>query len=316
MNVLMFVMTMLMLLVLMTYARLETYRSSQIFQVIFENYMEKDERGYINMIALKTYDAAKGSKKESSGSKEKVMASPRISLSPLLKKGEKEKAPQEAAAFTVLLKNLIMTLYDKQPFYQEMVQQRPAFVDELIAAMVQASAELPEDKALKKAADLANIKLADDQLEDVFYKMLQGAPFKEVSAKPAADLVKEIPKEQVQSEDDPGDATSIEKEAEEHRSPKGYYSLLDFVTLQSWNKVRVYLASREVLKAIFRDDGIVDDVIRKRNELYHQASLADSEGLKSLSASFKNEYQNRSDSAIGADILDFSVTKTNPKKYE
>lgn len=315
MNVLIFVTTMLMLLVLMTYARLETYRSSQIFQVLFESYMEKDERGYINIVALKQYDAAKGSKKDSSGPKEKVLASPRITLSPLLKKEEREKAPQEAASFTVLLKNLITTLYADQPFYQKMMEKRPSFIDEMIAKLIQAVAELPDGKEIKNAADIANLKLGDDQLDDVFFKMLQGAPYKDVSAPLVPDLLKEVPKEQVQSDDDPSDETSIEKEAEEHKSPKGYFSLLDFVTMQPWNKVRVYLAPKEVLKAIYRDDAIVNDVINKRNELFHQAYLVDPDGIKSLSESFKNEFNNRQDPAIG-DVLDYTVTKTNPKKYE
>lgn len=316
MNVLIFVMTMLMLLSIMTFARLENYRSSQIFQVLFENYMEKDERGYINMVALKTYDATKGSKKENSGAKEKVLASPRISLAPLLKKGEKEKAPQEAASFTVLLKNLMTTLYADQPFYKKIIEERPSFQDEIIAALIKSAAELPKGKGLKNAADIANLKLDDDELQDVFYKMLKGAPYKDLNKTLVPDLTKEVPKEQVQKDDDDSDDTSIEKEREEHKSPQGYFSLLDFLTLQSWNKVRVYLAPREVLQAIYRNDAIVNDVINKRNELYHQAYLGDSEGTKSLSESFKNEFNNRQDPAVGDDVLDYTVTKTNPKKYE
>jgi hypothetical protein len=316
MNVLIFVMTMLMLLSIMTYARLETYRSSQVFQVLFENYMEKDERGYINKVALKTYDDTKGSTKESTGSKEKVKASPRISLSPLLKKVEKEKAPQEAASFTVLLKNLMTTLYAEQPFYQKIMQERPSFQDEIIAALIKSASELPKGKGLKNAADIANLKLDDDKLQDVFYKMLKGAPYKDLNQTLVPDLTKEVPKEEVQSDDDASDEPSIGKEAEEYRSQQGYFSLLDFLTMQSWNKVRVYLAPREVLQAIYRNDAIVNDVINKRNELYHQASMSDSEGAKSLSESFKNEFNNRQDPGIGDDVLDYTVTKTNPKKYE
>ncbi len=121
-------MTMLMLLALMTYGRLETYRSSQIFQVLFENYMEEDERGYINMIALKKYNDAKGSKKESGATRPKVLASPRISISLLLKKEDKEKAPLEVASFYALFKNLMISLYDEQPFYKKILEERPHFL--------------------------------------------------------------------------------------------------------------------------------------------------------------------------------------------
>ncbi|MBA3815552.1 MAG: hypothetical protein H0X29_03360 [Parachlamydiaceae bacterium] len=179
--------------------------------------------------------------------------------------------------------------------------------------MTQSASQLPEDKGLKKAADIANLKLGDDELDDVFYKMLKGAPFKDLDKTVVPDLSKEVPKEQVQEEDDASDVGT--EKADEHRSPKGYFSLLDFVTLQPLNKVRIYLAPREVLKAVYRDDAIVNDVINKRNELYHQASSGDNETIKSLSEAFKNEFNNRQDQAVG-DVLDFTVTKTNPKKYE
>lgn len=315
MNVLIFVMTMLMLLALMTYARLETYRNSQVFQILFENFMQKDERGYINMVAEKKYETTKGSTRESGkGSTKKVAASPRVSLNLLFKKTEKEGAPQAVEHFKALLKNLMTTLYEEQPFYQQIYEKRPSFIDDIVAALIRTVENLPENQKLKKTTDLANLTLGDDQLDDTFYKMLHGAPYKEVFER--VEAPPEEKAEEVQSDEDPSDSSIIEKEAEEHQSPKGYYSLLDFITLQPLDRVRVYLAPKEVLKAVYRNDAIVNDIIRKRGELYHQAQLTDSDGIKSLSESFKNEFQNRQDPTVGDDVLDYTVTKTNPTKYE
>lgn len=316
MNVLIFVTTMLMLLALLTYARLETYRGSQVFHLLFEHYMQKDERGYVNMVAEKVYDSTKGSTKESKGSGQKVAASPRVVLAVLFKKKEGDQAPQEVSSVTALLKNLMMTLYADQPFYKQILEQRPSFLDEIIAGLTHSVDQLPEERKLKKAVDLANLSLGDDQLDDVFYKMLHGAEYKDVNQEDSIDYLVEKPKEEVESDEDASDAATIEKEAEEHQSPKGYYSLLDFITLQPLHKVRIYLAPKEVLKAIYRDDGIVEDIIKKRKELYNESQLADEEGVKSLGESFKNQFQNRQDPAVHDDILDFTVTKTNPKKYE
>lgn len=312
MNVLIFVMTMLMLMALMTYARLNAYRSSQVFQTLFEHYMQRDERGYINVAAEKVYAATKGSTKGGKSSGQRVSASPRVSLGPLIKKTEKESAPQVYHHFAALLKSLMTTLYAKQPFFTEMQAQRPSFLDEIITALVRSVDELPSDKRPKKAADLANIRLGDEQLDDVFYKMLRGAPYNEVYNAESTSITPSP--EQAQGDEDQSDASVIEKEGEEYKSPKGYFSLLDFITLQPVNKVRVFLAPTEVLKAIFIHDDIVNDIIRKRKELYHQALVTDSEGVKSLSASFKNEFDNREDPAVGSDILDFTVTKTNPSR--
>lgn len=316
MNVLIFVTTVLMLLALITYARLETYRGSQIFHLLFEHYMQKDERGYTNMVAEKVYDSTKGSTKQSKNSGQKVAASPRVVLGVLLRKTEREQAPQEVTSVTALLKNLMMTLYADQPFYHQIAMQRPSFLDEIVAGLEHAVDQLSDEHKPKKAVDLANISLGDDQLDDVFYKMLHGAAYKEVNHLQEVHHLIEGTKEEVESDEDASDANTIEKEAEEHHSPKGYYSLLDFVTLQPLHKVRIYLASKEVLKAIYRDDALVEDLIRKRNELYHEAQLADEEGVKSMSESFQNEFQNRHDPAVHDDILDYTITKTNPKKYE
>lgn len=317
MNILIFVMTMLLLLASMTYARLEVYRNSQIFQVLFESYMQKDERGYINLAAQREYDRTKGSKKGSKESGNKVDASPRISLSPLFKKQGKEEDPKEKERFLVLLKNLITSLYADQPFYREMQKQRPQFVDDVILALMRSVDSLPEAKRPKKAVDLANIHLGDDQLNEVYYKMLHGAPSKEIiEAQPSALLMQE-PIEDNEHDDDESDAAIAEKEADEHKSPKGYYSLLDFVTLDPVKKVRIYLASPEVLEAIyFNNPDIVQEILRERRELYKEALGHDKEGIKSLSETFKNRFNNREDPLVGESILDFTVSKTDPKKYE
>ena len=86
MNVLLYVMTMLMLIVLISYARLETYRSSQIYQVLFKHYMENDERGYINLLVEQQYNTTAVSSKENDKRNPPIHANPRLSISMLLDK--------------------------------------------------------------------------------------------------------------------------------------------------------------------------------------------------------------------------------------
>ena len=101
MNVLIFVMTMLMLLTLMTYAKLETYRSSQVFQVLLEHYMQKDERGYINLAAEDTYDGIKKVAKKTDtepveeAPKPKAEGNARLSLALIKDKSKRDSNPQE-----------------------------------------------------------------------------------------------------------------------------------------------------------------------------------------------------------------------------
>ena len=59
MNILLMVMVMLMMLSLMTYAKLETYRSTQILDQFFNHYMQIEERGFINEDAVEKYKSTK-----------------------------------------------------------------------------------------------------------------------------------------------------------------------------------------------------------------------------------------------------------------
>lgn len=297
-----------MLLSLMTYARFETYRNSQIFQVFFNNYMEKDERGYVNLGAEKQYAATKGSSKDGSGgSQPKVNANRRISLALLASKDKREKQAKDWAQERLLLKNLINVLYNDQPFFQQVIQERPQVVDELINSLVQTIDGLPENKKLKKAEELANLKLGDPLLDLLFYKILHGAPYKEVIKEQPSLLPEQKEEKKGEAEDDD---SSVQSESEEFKSTKGYFSLLDFVNVSPTLKIRVYLAPREVLMAIFNDQGIVDEMMLQRKALYKQAN-ADGD-LKALSETFQNQFEQRRPQDIDKSMLDFSVTKTNP----
>ena len=57
--------------------------------------------------------------------------------------------------------------------------------------------------------------------------------------------------------------------------------------------MRVYLAPKEMLTAIFHDPGVVDEIIAQRQDLYKLAldvKEGDQQGLKMLSDSFKNQF--------------------------
>jgi hypothetical protein len=302
MNVLIFVMTILMLLSLMTYARLDTYFGSEIFQVLFKNYMEEYERGYINDRAVKLYHLLKVSEKKGSSSPTKAAATPQLSLILLKDKKQRESKQGEWQQRVILLKRLMSTLYENQPFFKRLMEENSSFLDELVAQLTQAIDALPEEKAPKKIIDLALVTLADPKLDAAFYKMLHGAlSIKESEEAEAADA----------EEKDEG---KLIEDGSECESPAGYYSLIDFIDFSPNSKIRIYLASREVLSSIFLDPAVVEEIIRVRNSLYKEAK-ANAE-TKELEERFKGQFDARRDPAIDSGLLDYSVTKTNPKSYE
>lgn len=309
MNVLIFVMTMLMMLSLMTYARLETFRSSQAFQMIFKHYMQEDERGYINLQAEKTYKEVKVSEKDGKARK-KIDASPRMSIGLFFDSNREEKL-KEWMQTKVLFKNLIKVLYAKQPFYIKIEKERPSFIDDLIRSMTQTIDGLSKEKKPKAPSDLANIKLDDPLLDSALYKMLHGAVYDNVSEQEKV-LVK---KDKIQDEESETsvDDDDLSNEVAEFKSPEGYYSLLDFITGSAKPKVRIYLASREVLQAIFHEPTIVESIIEEREQLYRQT--ISEVNIDQLDDNFKNKFLKMKDPMIDDETLDFSVSKTNPKYY-
>lgn len=324
MNVLIFVMTMLMLLSLMTYARLETYRSSQTFQMIFKHYMQEDERGYINVRAKEAYKKIKVTEKDDKDGKKKptpkkIDASPRIGIG-LLFNPDREAKGKEWEQTKVLLKNLMRTLYKEQGFYKELEAKRPNFVDDLIPAITRAVDELPKDVKPKHAVGLGNLELPDRQLNSVLYKMLHGASYVDVLTDEQKKSLEQrngfVLRDNSTNADVEAAADEEESsdDADEYKSPEGYFSLLDFVNSGSKPKIRIYLAPKEVLQAIFNEPSTVNSIIEERQRLYQQA---DSDGdIGQLSESFKNQFIKLKDASIEDDTLNFTISKTNPKYYK
>jgi hypothetical protein len=316
MNVLLFVMTMLMLLALMTYSRLDVYRSSQMFQMVFKHYMETDERGHFNVKAKPMYDSIKVQTKAGKAGSKPAEGSPRIGIELLLDKSKREKQEKEWIQTRILLKNLINTLYEKQPFYKTALEKRPSLPDDLINSITAAIDDLDKDSKPKSAADLANLKLSDPELDQILYKILQGGAYKEIPPEKKKESVTSLETpEVVEAEADQSQADpSLKDEDKEFKSIEGYYSLLDFITAKKPPKVRVFLASREVLQSIFPNPETVNAILSERKQLYLQAR-ADGD-TKELADSFKNQFERYKDQSIDSASLSFDVSKTDPRKYE
>jgi hypothetical protein len=307
MNVLLFVSTLIMLMAMLTYARLESYRNFSLMQSRFMSYMEKTERGTINLAAEEAYDVIV-EKKGSHEASKKSKALSRLSIVPFLDpKKQKEGYPE----LLNLAKKLIVLLYKDQPFFEEMAKKRPDFLDAFFIALRTAVSKLPKEKqVIKKAEDLSQLNLEDDALNTFSYYIFNGTMDKE-QKKPGAS------KQSLPLPEDGGEDDDVDREPgknEEHKSPQGYYSFLDFITMQEASKVRVFLTSPQLLLAIFDDPSIVRSIMETRKMLYQKVTK---EGLSAEAASeqFKSQFAPGGNSSF-SQILDFSVSKTNPKNYE
>ncbi|MCE5317383.1 MAG: hypothetical protein LLG04_08470 [Parachlamydia sp.] len=320
MNVLLFATSMILLLATLTYARIETYRSFSILQGEFNRYMEMTERSAINNAARTWYETSVASRSTGKGSQQKgkKQALSRLSFVVFIDSKKQGAYSQEYPQLVILAKKLMAVLYKDQRFYKEMEQKRPDFTSQLLASLMIAENQPQEqkmqqktDQKMTRASDLANLNLQDQELNSAFYSMLQGT----ITPREKGDLLMsnlpcQIPDQAGEEEDEymePG-------KEEEVKSPQGYYSLLDFITLQDAAKVRVYLAARPLLLAIFDDPVVVQSLVETRCHLYTmviKGTMTADQASEALRTQFLSQSK-----GFDETILDFSVTKTNPRNYE
>jgi|688.fasta_scaffold04572_16 hypothetical protein len=331
MNVLLFVTSLIMVMAAVTYARLETYRNFSVVQAEFKHFMDDTERGYINMAAEHWYATSSAKKPPTNGGNPPVHSSPNVPQKPSSPKGnrllsfaylidptKREKDPKKYAKIHLLAKKLIITLYKEQPFFKEMEQKKPDFVDGLLNALAVIH-NFPKKLKPQEAKDLANTDLGDPEYNNFLYKILQRTitrPDKEIRESFSKEDRPARPLEEEEKGSDEEDSQDKESHEPEYTSPKGFYSLLDYITLKDAQKIRIYLAPKKMLEAIFDDPKVVQTVIETRKEIYKQ--VKGKKGMDNSEASkiFKNKFAPLSDPNFDDTILDFDVTKTDPSKYD
>lgn len=165
MQILLFVMTMLLLLSAITYAKMDNYRTMVLFRNRFEAYSLARNNKLEHDFYHSLYEKEKMTSKGSQGEGNKAEGTAYISLNPLQTGKDSEFTKQ-------ILKELITHLYEKQTFYQDLIKVRPNLAGDIVEAMTKGIKE--RDKSFKKVEELANIDLNDPILSEGYYKMLKG----------------------------------------------------------------------------------------------------------------------------------------------
>ena len=238
-------------------------------------------------------------------------ASPKLNVYILFHQDMSQANPQIDSTLKELLKKLIYILFSEQAIFKNAMEKNPNIVDDLIHSIAAAGSKWTvENKPLKTTDSLENLDLDNQSLQDIYYWMLKGyqrekAPSQTVS----------IQQPMIQITEDAGDREDAsDNQTEEHLHKEGTISLLDFITVNpNKSKIRVFLAPRALLTAIFGDSHIVDEIIQNRIELYHQAR--NQKEADSLSEQFKQKFASLALN-VPETMLDFTVTATDPRNYE
>lgn len=312
MNVLLYVIVMIMILTSLTYAKLESYRSFAGLEAGFNHYMNTTERMPLDAMNQKMYDSVVVGSKAAMTRASANSATSRLSLYYLLKKDEREKSQDIYQQSRDLFKQLIMQLYGRQPFLKEHLLENPNFLNEILDE-IQVSADNDEKLTLKNAAVLSKLEFKNSQLQFIFYLMLHGLP-NHVVTQDAAKIDNNSFIIADGTEEEFEDEAVAKAESDEALPVPGYASLMDYVTVKKAPKVRVFLASRPLLTAIFGSDDVVDSILEARQNLYSQVK---NKAITKEQASdqFKNNFSQQGTAVQYPAILDFSVTNTNPLNY-
>lgn len=274
MNVLLFVTVLLMAMALMTYAKIDSYRTAYFLTSQMTRYMESIEHRYANDAAYKIYTTTAMTKLEKEEEKKNTKAEGRayLSLYYLYHDDTDDSYKQFAKAF---LEKLIYTLYEDQNFFQDAVNKNPTIVNDTIEYFIRALSIEYENDRLKKIENIANIPINDKEIELFYYTMNKGT--------------------QVVSNDD-----------------EKYPRLIDFLTLDASKKLRVWLAPKEILNIMFGDEATADSIVAFRRGLYKDLKKNKEMTNEKATKTLEDECKNRLRSDVSYDYVDFTASKTDP----
>lgn len=303
MNILIFVLTVLLVISSISYQALERYRVGAVLRKSWDHYMRIDATCQFNKVVEEQYRTLrkKGGKSnptqdteapaEEEGSQEDKPKEPPgssvINFRFLINPEYGEMFPEQTPLMLTVLKNLINLLYSKHPFYQQLLQERPNVLEELFNEIQHAQAQRPKKQRINKVNRINQIQPQDEKLQMLWNQLLRENPL------------------------DKSVMNLLWQNVEE---PCIQVSLLNYLSNSPAPKVRVFLAPRALLYAIFQNQDAVMQIINKRMELYRAL-----ENKEKNAAEATEELKSFSDQFIGNDlqpILNYQVTKTNPSYYE
>lgn len=311
MNILLTVVTFLMILILMTYARLDSFKSLWVTRLEFEKYMETNERAVANGLNEKKYDNTVAKPSAGGNPKQTIRAegSPRLSWNLLINRD----AITNQAAYRLIREmnaKLILTLFTGQKGFDDILHDHPNIINELfdrIGHAVEAQTKLK----ITKVSDLSNLELGDATLNHFLYLLFEGFT---TSSDEQEKITRELEREK--RDEDKTDETELNRQIlrdlGNFRSDKGHVSLLDFITADRTEKVRVFLASPLVLYSIFGDKNVVNSILSTRVELYKEVH-AGGKGTEATKK-FEEAYKNKVPDELHP-FLNFAVTNVDPRVY-
>jgi len=281
MNILMYVMTMLMLFTMLTYARLETFRSFFHTQKEFEHHMTSTERKTLNDKAFALYNAMRG-KRESTdpGKARPPKGIKKLGWSILFDKNKQKEQSLKYQQVLDVSVRLIYSIFRHNHTFIDLVKEDADIVERLLKAIGDAAEERESSQKIRRDRDLESLNLSDPKLNHLFYLLLKG----------------------------------VYADNEKNQQQDKVVRLDDYVTLSN-DPLRPYLASQKILLAIYQEQNIVDKICERRTAIYKQLNKYTGQQLEDAKKQYMEEfsdYLQGLSSQLSLEFIDASVTTTQP----
>lgn len=269
MNILPLILALVLMLTVLTVEKLEKFKNQTIVQKEYQAFLQMSERQVFNKREEKLFEKNDKNIKQ-------------LSFRFVVNKEARERDAHVTQQYRLLILELMKVLYGEAAFFKDLEQKRPNFLGELLTAIEKAADEAPK-KSIKRVRDIARLDLGDPELQQAFYYMLKGS----------------ISRENLQAK----------KELKPSMKAKAYVSLFDFINYEGAKgtpRIEIQKSPREILKAIFGSDEVVEAIIVKRQEL----EKSDDNGA---SSAFQSEFSDKRRSGIDDKLLDFKITSGDKK---
>lgn len=277
MNILPLVLALVLILTVLTVEQIEKFKNQTIVQKEYQHFLSANEGVVFNKRQKRMFKISEKSLRQ-------------LSFRYFIDKEAKEANAGIAAQYRLLMIALMKNIYGKAPFYKKIEESRPNFLEEMLNAIELAASKSPES-SFKRIQDIARLNLEDDSLQEAFYHMLKGTIARDEIAK-------------------------FKNEPQKIKE-KGYVSLFTFINNNGAKKktgqytiprIVVQRAPREILKTVFENDDVVEEIIVKRDQLSKSKD-------KGASALFKSEFVNKRRPGIDDLLLDFTISDSAKTGY-
>lgn len=275
MNVLPLILALVLMLSVLTVEKLEKFKHQKIVQEQYQKYLSDNERQKLN------------DRQESAFGHTLTKDRQQVSFRYIVDKKLREKDPEKAAQYRLIIIDLIKNVYGEAKFFKDLEKSQGNFVEELLAGIEQAADRAPP-KLVVRIEDISRLQLEDPALQKAFYHMLKGTMSKEE--------FNNLPKDSPLRE-------------------KAYVSLLNFINKDEQKGIEIQHAPVETLKAIFGSDEMANRIKIRRKELSKQKEA--SKGAdKTGGQTFADEFKGKQRSGISDSILDFKISSSDTTPYD